>query len=589
MKIRSFIIFLILILASFIASRDLFKPGYFSMHDDLQVGRLYEMELCFRDGQIPCRWVPDMGYSYGYPLFNYYPPFPYYSAMVFRGLSFSFIDSTKILFILGFFVSAIFMYLLGRELWGELGGLVSSIFYLFAPYHSVDIYVRGAMNEFWALAWFPLIFWSVLKIVREKSKKYLAVLAVSYGLLLLTHNVMTMLFTPLIVAWGLLMIWFEKKDWKEKILELAIGGLWGVGLAAFFFLPVLFEQKYVHTETMLMGYFNYLAHFVGLKKMLFTRFWGYGSSGWLQESGMPFQVGLPQWPIAVLSVIVIIWQFLRRKAKLNKVSLYLFYSLIFIFSLFMVHPRSVFIWLRLSPLSYVQFPWRFLTLTIFGMSVLGGGLINLIKNKKWQLVFGTLLILLTVILNYSFFRVEKIIKITDAEKLFSTKGWNKLQTDAIFDYLPKTAYQPPGGPAPVRPEIKEGKAEVAEVSHGTNWYNFKINVFTIKEKTDAKVQIPIYDFPGWKVWVNGKLTKISHDNLLGLITVTVPEGEHQVKVMLTNTPVRMMGNWLSLISWGILIYITIKFTKRKILIVLNVKTQNSKPKLKSKNLKDLKI
>lgn len=115
---KKYLIILIIILATVIASRDLFKRGYFSMHDDLQIGRLYEMELCFRDGQIPCRWVPDMGYSYGYPLFNYYPPFPYYLGMIFRGLGFSFIDSTKILFILGFLASAVFMFFLGQELWG---------------------------------------------------------------------------------------------------------------------------------------------------------------------------------------------------------------------------------------------------------------------------------------------------------------------------------------------------------------------------------------------------------------------------------------------------------------------------------------
>jgi len=54
----------------------LLKPGYYNMHDDMQMMRQLEMEKCIKDGQIPCRWVPDLGYEYGYPLFNFYPPCP---------------------------------------------------------------------------------------------------------------------------------------------------------------------------------------------------------------------------------------------------------------------------------------------------------------------------------------------------------------------------------------------------------------------------------------------------------------------------------------------------------------------------------
>lgn len=550
---RSKLFFSLIIFSVLIASRNLFKPGFFPMHDDLQVGRLYQMELCFRDRQIPCRWVPDMGYSYGYPLFNFYPPFPYYLGMIFRGLGFSLIDSIKILFVLGFFASAFFMFLLGKELWGEIGGLVSSVFYLFAPYHSVDVYVRGAMNEFWALAWFPLIFWSVLKVIRSENSKYILILALSYCLLLLTHNVMTMIFTPFIVVWGVVLILLGRKNWRQKTLALLTGGLWGVGLAAFFFLPVIFEREYVHTETMLMGYFNYLAHFVGLRKTLFTRFWGYGSSGWLQEAGMPFQVGIPQWPVAVLVFLTSALLFLKKKIKIGKFLLFLFFFFLFIISLFMIHPRSVFIWQKIKILEYVQFPWRFLALVIFGISILGGGLVYLLKIEKLKMLTGLVLILLTTALNYSFFRPEKMININDKEKLFSAKGWNKLQTDAIFDYLPKYAYQPPGGPAPEKPEIKQGEAEIYEIKRGTNWYEFKLKVYK-----EAKIQIPLYDFPEWKVWIDGELAKITHDNFLGLITIKVPMGNHFVRAKLTDTPIRTLGNIISIISWLFFIIFLIK-------------------------------
>ncbi|HUV71516.1 MAG TPA: 6-pyruvoyl-tetrahydropterin synthase-related protein [Clostridia bacterium] len=536
---------LVILATSFLTSRDLFRPGYFPMHDDLQVGRLYQMDLCVKDGQIPCRWVPDMGYSYGYPLFNYYPPFPYCLGEIFHLLGLSFIDSVKLLFIAGFLVSGVLMFLFTRKLWGDWGGLLSAILYLWAPYHAVDVYVRGAMNEFWALAFLPGVYWAIYEIVvEEKGKNKLPLLALFFGFLLLSHNLMAFIFMPTFIAFALLLIWLKKKDGKEKIIRLALGGWWGLGLAAFFTLPVLVEKKYVHVETMLMGYFNFLAHYVSIGKMLFTRFWGYGSSGWLQETGMPFQVGFPHWPLAVLVLSFAIFGYWRRRVKKEVVFLVGFFFALFLLSLFLVHPRSNLIWQKIPLLAYLQFPWRFLTLVIFAVSVLGGGLMIFLKSTKWAKWTALMGITLAVSLNFSFFRVEKILKISDEQKLFSALGWRKLQTDAIFDYLPKYAQAPPAQEAPAGPILKAGAAEAKNIQKGSDWYSFQAQA-----KEEAAWEIPVYYFPGWKAWLDNQPVAISYDNPLGLITVKVPVGNHELRLKFTNTPVRTAANLISLVSW----------------------------------------
>src|SRR5689334_4796987 len=70
--------FILITILSFVAFRDLVKPVFFPMQDDLQIFRAYELEKCFQEGRFLCRWVPDAGFGYGYPLFSFYPPFPYY-------------------------------------------------------------------------------------------------------------------------------------------------------------------------------------------------------------------------------------------------------------------------------------------------------------------------------------------------------------------------------------------------------------------------------------------------------------------------------------------------------------------------------
>src|SRR5258706_12575615 len=71
----------------------IFEKGYFNMHDDLQMMRQLEMEKCFADGQVPCRWVPDMGYGYGFPFFIFYLPLPYYVGTFLFFYHFNFTDT----------------------------------------------------------------------------------------------------------------------------------------------------------------------------------------------------------------------------------------------------------------------------------------------------------------------------------------------------------------------------------------------------------------------------------------------------------------------------------------------------------------
>lgn len=292
--LKSNLIYILLVIVfSLPAFADNLQKGYFPMHDDLQVMRQLVMDKCFRDGQIPCRWSEDMGYGYGYPIFNYYPPLPYYIGEIFRVFNIQFVDIVKILFVLSFLVSGIGMFLLAKEFWGKLGGLISAVFYIYAPYHAVDVYVRGAMNETWALSLFPYIFWLIYKLITTKKWVYVPLLALAGALLMISHNLMLMIFAPMAIIWAL--VWIYNRWNLSVLVKLLMSALWALGLAAFFTLPVVLEQRYVHTETLVAGYFNYLAHFTSLNQLFISRFWGYGGSILGTNDGMSFQIGYLHW------------------------------------------------------------------------------------------------------------------------------------------------------------------------------------------------------------------------------------------------------------------------------------------------------
>jgi len=178
-KISRFLPIIVLVILSYYSVKPLFINGFFPMHDDAQVARVYEMTQALVSGQFPVRWVKDLGYGYGYPIFNFYSPLPYYIGGILGllgKLGMSGIDSlvaAKLMFGFGIVLAGISMYFFARELFGKYGGMLSAILYLYAPYHAIQIYVRGAVCEFWAYAFLPLFFLSIYKLKTAQSKRWI--------------------------------------------------------------------------------------------------------------------------------------------------------------------------------------------------------------------------------------------------------------------------------------------------------------------------------------------------------------------------------------------------------------------------------
>lgn len=547
------IILIILVIPSFAS---LIRPGYYPMHDDLQAFRIHQMNECFKDLQIPCRWVPDMGYEYGYPQYNYYPPSVYYLGEAFHLIGFQFIDSSKIVFALGLLISALTMYLFLKDFLSKWPALIGSLVYTYVPYKAVNVYVRGALNEFWTLAFYPLLFWSSWKIIKEGGRKNVAFFAVSTCLILLTHNLMTLIFLPILGVWILLNVILEKN--YKSLIYVTLGGLLGLGLAAFFTLPVFLEQKYAHLETLVGGYFDYRQHFVSLNQLLISNFWGYDSSVWGIDDGLSLSTGQIQVIGSLLTALLAALNF--KKFKNLSITVFALIGLEGLV-LFMIHQRSAPIWTFFeSVLIFIQFPWRFLSLSVFLLSVLCAIGVFFVQKMDFKIfkinaavVYGLILFIACLALYLPFFKPNKWYDITDVQK-FSGESWQKQLTISIFDYLPIYAKFPPTSPAPMNPETLEGLADFKEFKKGSDTKSWAVYV-----EKEALLRAPIFDFPGMKVLVDGQPVDHWNDDCrnqefcLGLVTFKVPEGQHNILIKLTNTPIRTLGNILTLLSFIILI------------------------------------
>lgn len=536
----------------------LFVAPFFLQHEGVQIARLYEMDKCFQDLQIPCRWVPDLAGNYGLPLFNYYAPVPYYFGELFYKISGSLTFSVKTMFALAFIGSYIFMYLLSKKIWGQLGGSLTALLFVFAPYHSLVTYVLGDMGELWGLMFLPGLIWAMLNLFQKTSIKNVIILSLLIALTITSYDLSIYLYLPFALICLFLNPWLKLNPGKVSLgkyyfysfLAVALG----LTLSAFYFLPSIWERNLINTQVTTSGYFTFTEHFKGLKKIFFDYSWQYGQSNreypGSKIDGLSYQIGI----IVVLTWLSTMILLIRRKDKIKFKNIIIFFSVIGLFSIFMINPRSEFIWRLIIPLKFLQFPWRFLGIVVFSFSLVSGGIFLSLPANMQKKVWIALAILL-IFTTFNYFKPEKFIYLTDQE-LLSGDSWTNQIMNNVVNYLPKSA-ELPKIPAPKFQILTGETAQVIDFKQGSNW------IFTRVKVNDHTIfRLSQYYFPNWKVKVDGIDQKINYQDSTGLMTFILGKGDHTITAQLRSTPIRLISNLLSFFSVIAVVFLALFQTSR---------------------------
>jgi len=161
---------------------------------------LVEFHENIRHGILLPRWAPDLSHGTGQPLFLYNPPLFYYLAEVWHLLGFDLVTAINLACVVIVLASAAGMFLLAELYFGELGGWLAAAAYLYAPYFSVDLYVRSALAEFAAFPFFAFTLYGLGAYAKTRATKYLKIAAAAFAGILLCHNPAALLFGPLLGA-----------------------------------------------------------------------------------------------------------------------------------------------------------------------------------------------------------------------------------------------------------------------------------------------------------------------------------------------------------------------------------------------------
>src|SRR3989344_686701 len=127
--------------------RPLFQPGFFDTHDaNWMTIRLSAFHQSLKDGQFPVRWSRRLNHEYGYPLFNFIYPLPFYLGEIAYVFTREFSGAIKIVFILSVIGSALSMFVWLKSRFSFLSSLAGSVLYVYTPYRLVDIYVLRSIG-----------------------------------------------------------------------------------------------------------------------------------------------------------------------------------------------------------------------------------------------------------------------------------------------------------------------------------------------------------------------------------------------------------------------------------------------------------
>lgn len=537
---------IILFVLSILPVVSLFHSGLPITHDGQDhVARIANFYQNLSEGNIIPRWAGNLNWGYGHPILEFLYPLPSYIASLFHFIGFSLVDSIKIVFGLGMTLSFFFMYLWLSQFSSKYSALFGAVLYTYAPYRFVELYVRGDIGENLAFAFVPLILYFVYKIY--KSNKFIDAVfgSISFALLILAHNAMSLMFVSFILIYGALLIYLSK-DKGKILINLFFMLIMGFGLSAFFWVPGLLEGKYTLRNIVTKG--AYASGFVNFKNLIYGP-WNYGISG-----QFTVQFGLFQW----LAIIISPFVFLRNK-KNKEIKYLLFFLLLYvIIAIFLMLPISNFIWKKTMLLQNFQFPWRFLAIPIFTASVLGAIVINQIP-KKYQKRLLLIAIILLLIISKDYMKPKSYLYKSES---FYTGIYNST-TDTgesapiwsvrFMEKSPNTSL-----------EVIDGDAIVKEIERKTTFHKYKIDV-----NKDTLFRENTLYFPGWEIRANNKPLDIQFQNLTyrGIMLFSLPSGNYNVEAVYKETKLRLLADVISLVSLGNILgglFLLFLFKKNKI-------------------------
>ena len=510
----------------------------------------YTYFVSFRDqvlgGEFYPRWLINQNAGLGSPAFYYYPPLAYYFTLVFSPLPVSELQQLGLAVGATVVLSGVAAFLWLVQTTPPRAAAVAALMYMILPYRTLDIFDRGAFAELFTFIWMPLILFFISRFVRG-SFISAAGIAITVALLSLSHLLTTMMFIPFACAYAAFEVVQFRMKWRGLWIFCALGV--GFGLAGVYILPAMMSRDLVSMEGMIQGHGYYANSFLTSRLRI---------SGSLKYFHMTYQVAL----LALLLFLAA-----RRSTAGYLRQQFFFWAACFGAALLMTFSVSRPIWEMLTPLQWVQFPWRFHTVICVALAAMLG--IAVSRMVKPQTTTAALCLVCMVIVGIICINDLARKTIREINKPVTEIGNYEQKMRFIRRLEDSAAYWPRTVPAGVadlenlldRVPKQNDVAAKAYVATGDatvtveRWSPRSI-AFNVDTSDPAAVVIGQLYFPGWtavsKRGDDETILPVSSDPTTGLVCLSIPPGRQSVTLRLEMLESERLGWASTLFSFMVL-------------------------------------
>jgi hypothetical protein len=531
--------------AAFIAIVPLLRDGCSCGHDfDFHLLNWIDVAEHWRIGILYPHWMHWGAWLAGEPRFIFYPPLSWLLGGALTSLAHlhpAWLPSVAIAYSFLVMSAAGFAaYTLAHTRASRTSAILAAVLYIVNPYMLFVVYERTAYAELLAAVWFPLL---LLALFAEEIS--IVAIAIPIALLWLSNApaaVMGCYTVALIAIVRLISHWRATRN-RSNVLHLAtkyfLALLFGISLAAYYVLPAAYERRWVQIQSVIAGNLSPFNNF------LFER------TTDAEHDAVLYTASWVAISVLAMTAVFLLAAALKKPAtRLDKNPLGPALFLTATIFILLIHISS-FLYRILPNLAYLQFPWRFIAV-LAAVTVLAFVLALPALRRRWLLA-ALLLPLVVAPIGYRIF-VQSCED--DDEAALELRGigvpteptdeYTPINADASqLHQVPQTFWlanitdDPPTTTPPAAVTLQHGDTE-----------NYRL---TTSIATPTLLVLRLWDYPGWRVSVNGREVTNRPRRNDGLLCIPLPVGRSTVEIHFARTFDHILGQLISAIALVLLV------------------------------------
>ena len=504
-----------------------------SGHDfEFHVNSWMEVLGQWKHGIVYPRWAALAHYGYGEARFIFYPPASWMlGAALGALLPWKTVPAAYVWIVLT--LSGCSMFLLARSWLNQRDALFAAALYAANPYYIVIVYWRSAFAELLAGALLPLLLLFVIRL-QERGRRAIIPLALIIAAAWLT-NAPSAVMVNYSVALLVIVVAIARRS-PRILLDGGTAVLLGAALAAFYIFPAAYEAKWVNISEVLAPGVRPQDNF------LFTTI--------NDADHNRFNLLVSLVATAEIIVLVVATFFSRRWHRLSSMW-WILVAWAVAASLLMFSLTGP-AWDHLPKLRFVQLPWRWLLClnVVFALLVI-------MAFRRWSTRLLVCVVLLGVVaFGWHWVQPPWWDTAADINEMLDNQQEGS-GYEGVDEYVPANADAS---------EIKQDAPLVtAEGSPRTQikvqHWDPELKVFTADLREPGKLLLRLFNYPAWRVQVNGRVASTETQEVTGQMIILVDAGENHVEIRLVRTRDRTLGGIISAAT--ILLVLTVAVFSRK--------------------------